>query len=73
MEFAHLAPDLFLDEKVFPFVVEDYMYLFSTGPTDVRSKHDVVKGIPLHGGLVLSAGEHLQKKEKNKCWRLDIS
>ena len=56
MTIIHLASDVFIDENILPLIIEDHMYLLSTRPTNVRSKHDVIKGFSLHSSLVKNAG-----------------
>ena len=58
-EHVILASDVFLDQVVLALMLEDNMDLLGSWSTDVRSEHDIVRGVSVHVSLVKLTVEQL--------------
>ena len=54
----YLASDFFIDEVVFALVGEDDVDFFGSRSANVRAKHDVVRRVAVHTGLVEIRGKY---------------
>ena len=58
-EHVILASDVFLDQVVLALVFEDDVDFLGSWPTDVRSEHNIVRGVSMHVSLVKLAVKQL--------------